>query len=66
MNITQETMKRQAELYDKHNNFYYWEISFLTFNDLPLTNEQYHEVAKALEDKMEEIRLRRSIMGSNN
>ena len=53
--------KRQVERYEKNSNVYYWEISFFTFNELPLSNEQYHEVAKAIEDKMEEIRSRRSV-----
>lgn len=53
--------KRQVERYERISNVYYWEISFFTFNELPLSNEQYHEVAKAIEDKMEEIRSRRSV-----
>jgi hypothetical protein len=53
--------KRQVERYEPNSNVYYWEISFFTFNELPLSNEQYHEVAKAIEDKMEEIRSRRSV-----
>ena len=53
--------KRQVERYERISNVYYWEILFFTFNELPLSNEQYHEVAKAIEDKMEEIRSRRSV-----
>lgn len=53
--------KRQVERYERNSNVYYWEISFFTFNELPLSNEQYHEVAKAIEDKMEEIRSRRRV-----
>jgi hypothetical protein len=59
-------MIRQKERYEPLTNQYYWEISFITFNDLPLSNEQYHEVAKVIEEKMREIESRRRVMGSNN
>ncbi len=58
--------KRQSEVYHIDQNFYYWEISFLQFSQLPLTNEEYHEVHKAIEDKMQEIELRRTHVDSNN
>ena len=57
---------RQIELYNPDQNLYYWQISFLQFSYVPLTNEEYHEAAKALEDKMQEIELRRSHLDSNN
>lgn len=57
---------RQIERYNRDQNFYYWEISFLQFSQVPLTNEEYHEAAKALEDKMQEIELRRNTVHSNN
>ena len=57
---------RQVEVYNWDQNFYYWEISFLQFSKVPLTNEEYHEAAKALEDKMQEIELRRLPLDSNN
>ena len=57
---------RQIERYQRDQNFYYWEISFLQFSQVPLTNEEYHEAAKALEDKMQEIELRRTHLDSNN
>ena len=58
--------KRQSEVYHIDQNIYYWEISFLQFSKVPLTNEEYHEVHKALEDKMQEIELRRTHMDNNN
>lgn len=58
--------QRQIERYNRDQNFYYWEISFLQFSKVPLTNEEYHEAAKALEDKMQEIELRRTHLDSNN
>ena len=58
--------KRQYEVYHIDQNIYYWEISFLQFSKVPLTNEEYHEVHKALEDKMQEIELRRTHVDSNN
>ena len=58
--------KRQSEVYHIDQNIYYWEISFLQFSKVPLTNEEYHEVHKALEDKMQEIELRRTHVDSNN
>lgn len=58
--------KRQYEVYHIDQNIYYWEISFLQFSKVPLTNEEYHEVHKALEDKMQEIELRRTHLDSNN
>lgn len=58
--------QRQIERYNRDQNFYYWEISFLQFSKLPLTNEEYHEVHKAIEDKMQEIELRRDTIHSNN
>ena len=58
--------KRQSEVYHIDQNIYYWEISFLQFSKVPLTNEEYHEVHKAIEDKMEEIELRRTHVDSNN
>ena len=58
--------KRQSEVYHIDQNIYYWEISFLQFSKVPLTNEEYHEVHKALEDKMQEIELRRTHLDSNN
>ena len=57
---------RQIERYQRDQNFYYWEISFLQFSKLPLSNEEYHEVHKAIEDKMQEIELRRDTVHSNN
>lgn len=57
---------RQIERYQRDQNFYYWEISFLQFSQVPLTNEEYHEAAKALEHKMQEIELRRTHLDSNN
>ncbi len=57
---------RQIELYNPDQNLYYWQISFLQFSYVPLTNEEYHEVHKALEDKMQEIELRRTHVDSNN
>lgn len=47
-------------------NHYYWEISFVTFNELPLSHAQYQEVAKAIEEKMQEIESRRRVMDFNN
>jgi len=58
--------QRQIEKYQRDQNFYYWEISFLQFSKLPLSNEEYHEVHKAIEDKMQEIELRRDTIHSNN
>jgi hypothetical protein len=58
--------QRQIERYQRDQNFYYWEISFLQFSKLPLSNEEYHEVHKAIEDKMQEIELRRDTIHSNN
>lgn len=58
--------KRQSEVYHIDQNFYYWEISFLQFSKVPLTNEEYNEVHKAIEDKMQEIELRRDTIHSNN
>lgn len=58
--------KRQYEVYHIDQNIYYWEISFLQFSKVPLTNEEYHEVHKAIEDKMQEIELRRTHVDSNN
>ena len=58
--------KRQSEVYHIDQNIYYWEISFLQFSKLPLTNEEYHEVHKAIEDKMEEIELRRKMDSVHN
>jgi len=58
--------QRQIERYQRDQNFYYWEISFLQFSKLPLSNEEYHEVHKAIEDKMQEIELRRVPLDSNN
>jgi len=58
--------KRQVEVYHLDQNFYYWEISFLQFSYVPLTNEEYHEASKALEDKMQEIELRRHPLDSIN
>lgn len=57
---------RQIERYQRDQNFYYWEISFLQFSKVPLTNEEYHEAAKALEDKMHEIELRRNVGNTYN
>lgn len=57
---------RQIERYQRDQNFYYWEISFLQFSKLPLSNEEYHEVHKAIDDKMQEIELRRDTIHSNN
>jgi len=57
---------RQVEVYNWDQNFYYWEISFLQFSKVSLTNEEYHEAAKALEDKMQEIELRRLPLDSIN
>jgi len=57
---------RQIERYHIDQNFYYWEISFLQFSKVPLSNEEYHEVHKAIEDKMQEIELRRDTIHSNN
>ena len=57
---------RQIELYNPDQNLYYWQISFLQFSYVPLTNEEYHEVHKAIEDKMQEIELRRDTIHSNN
>jgi hypothetical protein len=59
-------MNRQIELYNPDQNLYYWQISFLQFSYVPLTNEEYHEAAKSLEDKMQEIELRRTHLDSNN
>lgn len=58
--------QRQIERYNRDQNFYYWEISFLQFSQVPLTNEEYHETAKALEDKMQEIELRRKMDSVHN
>lgn len=57
---------RQIERYQRDQNFYYWEISFLQFSQVPLTNEEYHEVHKAIEDKMQEIELRRKMDSVHN
>lgn len=59
-------MTRQKEKYEPMTNQYYWQISFITFNDLPLTHDQYDEVAKVIEDKMHEIESRRRVMYFNN
>jgi NTP pyrophosphatase (non-canonical NTP hydrolase) len=58
--------QRQIERYQRDQNFYYWEISFVQFSSVPLSNEEYHEVHKAIEDKMQEIELRRDTIHSNN
>ena len=59
-------MNRQIELYNLDQNLYFWQISFLQFSKVPLTNEEYHQAAKALEDKMQEIELKRTPLDSNN
>lgn len=59
-------MTRQKEKYEPMTNQYYWEISFVTFNELPLSHAQYQEVAKAIEEKMQEIESRRRVMDYSN